>query len=85
MKKKKLWFRAKYYGYGWYPVTWQGWLVTLLFIFYQIGLVGFISNSFDSRSGVTSYFFLTFLGIVTLMTICYKFGETPKWRWGKDK
>jgi hypothetical protein len=24
------WFRARASGLGWYPITWQGWLATLL-------------------------------------------------------
>ncbi|HZZ67900.1 MAG TPA: hypothetical protein VFE18_06985 [Phenylobacterium sp.] len=26
------WFRAKAYGYGWVPASWQGWLVTVAFM-----------------------------------------------------
>jgi hypothetical protein len=26
------WFRAKAYGYGWVPASWQGWLVTMAFM-----------------------------------------------------
>ena len=26
---KQLWFRAKSYGWGWTPITWQGWAVLL--------------------------------------------------------
>ena len=35
---KQLWFKAKTYGYGWYPVTWQGWLVILIYV---LGVAGF--------------------------------------------
>ena len=28
----QLWFKAKKYGYGWYPATWQGWLVILVYL-----------------------------------------------------
>jgi hypothetical protein len=30
---QRLWFKAKEYGYGWYPCTWEGWLVLVVFIF----------------------------------------------------
>jgi hypothetical protein len=36
----KLWFKAKNYGWGWYPITWQGWLITGLYAFG----VGFITS-----------------------------------------
>ena len=28
----KLWFKAKMFGWGWYPITWQGWLITILYV-----------------------------------------------------
>lgn len=31
-QKRIFWFRAKEYGWGWYPATWEGWLVLLVFI-----------------------------------------------------
>ena len=31
-KTKKLWFRAIYYGWGWYPCSWEGWLVLLVWV-----------------------------------------------------
>lgn len=30
VSKNKLWFKAKNYGWGWYPVTWEGWTVTII-------------------------------------------------------
>ncbi len=29
----KYWFKAKNYGWGWYPATWQGWLILAGFIY----------------------------------------------------
>jgi len=29
---KKPWFGPKYLGWGWRPITWEGWLSTLAFI-----------------------------------------------------
>jgi uncharacterized membrane protein YtjA (UPF0391 family) len=26
------WFRPRRFGYGWTPITWEGWLATLLFV-----------------------------------------------------
>ncbi len=83
--KKKLWFRAKTYGWGWYPVTWQGWTATAFYIFYQLFLVALIRDALASRAGIVSYLFLTAIGIAALLAVCYQFGETPKWRWGNKK
>ena len=36
-KKKKLWFKAKNYGWGWYPASREGWLVTGAYLLIVIG------------------------------------------------
>lgn len=83
--KKKLWFRAKTYGWGWTPATWQGWAVTGIFVLYILCVGALIGDAIDSRAGLTSYLFLTFLATVLLLAVCYKFGEEPRWRWGNKK
>lgn len=76
-EKKKLWFRAKCYGWGWYPSAWQGWLVLLgwavLFVF------GIIKMDHEWLKNLLGIFIFTGL----LIYICYKKGEKPRWRWGK--
>ena len=27
---RRRWFRQRTFGYGWTPITWEGWLVTLV-------------------------------------------------------
>lgn len=83
MENKKLWFKAKNYGWGWYPVSWQGWLVIAL---YTMGLVPHIINASRQHSG--SDFLIGFsipfvINTVFLLIICYARGEKPRWRWGK--
>jgi hypothetical protein len=29
---RNIWFKAKRYGYGWTPYTWEGWLVFFIFL-----------------------------------------------------
>jgi hypothetical protein len=83
-KPKKLWFRAKSYGWGWTPSSWQGWLVLILYCF-------FVTYDFiftDVPSAVSAQeillnFFPRFAGLTFLLIwICYKKGERPRWRWG---
>ncbi len=79
----KLWFKRKKYGWGWTPATWQGWLVTFVYI----GLVLFFSQTIDKKSPPRELFF-TFIIPVTLLTItfiriAFLKGEKPKWQWGK--
>jgi len=33
---KPLWFKAKQYGWGWYPARWQGWLIVIGFIIFKV-------------------------------------------------
>lgn len=81
---KKLWFKAKRYGYGWTPATWQGWLVLIVYILVVIENFWRI----DSRSHSVSDTLINFVPPTLLFTmllifICYWRGEQPRWRWGK--
>ena len=84
---KKYWFKAKTYGWGWYPVTWQGWLVIVGFLILDVGNV----YRLDLAQGTTDekialeFVLETFLLISVLVWICYKTGEKPGWRWGNKK
>ena len=95
-KVKKLWFKAKEYGWGWYPVSWQGWALTAVFAaLYAISFVLFFgwagsateahANTQTSVLGILEFLiwiaFLTYL----LIRICTKYGEKPGWRWGRKK
>ncbi len=84
--RKKMWFRAKSYGYGWTPCSREGWLVLLLYIWSNITL--FIA--LDARSHSGSDTLLNFAPVFLAMTfllyvICVWRGEKPKWRWGKGE
>lgn len=76
-KKNKLWFRAKRYGWGWTPCSWQGWLTLLIWV----GLFVFSINKLDHEWAKNIIFI--FVITVGLIWVCYKKGEKPRWRWGK--
>ncbi|MEQ1561540.1 MAG: hypothetical protein ABL899_02340 [Nitrospira sp.] len=83
-KKNKIWFRAKNYGWGWYPVSWQGWVIIIL---YLIGTVQYFLNA-DMFSHSVSDTLLRFsvpfvINTIFLLIICYAHGEKPRWRWGE--
>ena len=84
MKDNKLWFRAKYFGWGWTPITWQGWLLTILFAFY---LVLTISSAAEWESGIKNGIFYLLLPMIVVCSsffaICFMKGEKPTWRWGR--
>ena len=79
MKNDKLWFRAKIYGWGWYPITWQGWLVILVWVI----LFAFIISNL--RVNTLEYFVSIIISVLVLIFVCYKKGEKPGWRWGIKK
>lgn len=83
--KKSLWFKRKRYGWGWYPATWQGWAVTLVYV----GLIVFFARSLDDTSPMNEVAF-TFLLPVLILTVAFiriaiRTGESPKWQWGEKK
>ena len=73
---KKLWFKRKTYGYGWMPVSLEGWLITLI----AVAIVIFVATKFESN---VLYASLTIaLTVIVLVAICIKTGEKPRWQWG---
>ena len=76
---KKLWFKRKLYGWGWTPVSWEGWLV----LFVWVVLFTFVMVKMDHEwlKNLIVIFIMT--GI--LIYICYQKGEKPKWQWGKRR
>lgn len=88
---KKYWFKPKRYGYGAYPVTWQGYL----FLFVMIGLVlvsAYINGFFNlSQPTIPVESILRFLldlviliGLFTALAHDKVDGELA-WRWGEKK
>jgi hypothetical protein len=81
---KHYWFKARSYGWGWYPSAWQGWLVLFVFLVLDVG------NAYrlDSMKGVSQeriaieLILETLLLVGVLVLICYRMGEKPSWRWG---
>lgn len=84
------WFKAKLYGWGWDPATWQGWLVVLGYVFAITLFALTIDENSPNRESVFTFILPTVLLTITLFRICYNKGEKPHWQWGsgdkyKDK
>ncbi len=83
--ERRYWFKAKRFGWGWYPSSWQGFLI----IFAYVLFLGFVFAYVDEHSrsardtvyGVVPWFVLATL---VLLVICLKMGERPRWNWGKQ-
>ena len=74
------WFPAKSYGWGWGPpVTWQGWVVFLVYFALLFGgLAHFLGRHEPER-------LLVFVAVITVLfvVVIAAKGERPvKWRWG---
>lgn len=83
-KEKRYWFRSKLYGWGWVPVTWQGWTATLAYILFLV----WNAKQIDAVSHSVSYTLIGFspvliLATLALILLCIFTGEKPHWRWGK--
>lgn len=78
--KKILWFRAKNYGWGWYPITLEGWVLTIGFI-----LIAYAGATFTATNPTAPFakIFFPFMLLFTIIFIfiCYFTGEKPEWRW----
>jgi len=84
--KKGLWFRAKHYGWGWYPVTWQGWTIIAVFILAILGNYKRLEAVAITERELMKFFIPeTIVLTLILIWISYKKGEKPEWRWGNKK
>jgi len=79
---KNYWFRAKLYGWGWTPATWQGWAVTLLFLAYVISLAVGLSGHDPTPLELKFFFGKLIVAIIIIVIIGSLTGERPRWRWG---
>ncbi|MCA9348731.1 hypothetical protein KC878_01135 [Candidatus Saccharibacteria bacterium] len=92
----KLWFKAKRYGWGWRPVSKEGWLVTVIFAGY-LGVIGvgygrvaekleLIDTGSGSLIWLTALYFTSIAGSVAgLICLIRSKSEKPGWRWGNKK
>jgi hypothetical protein len=83
----RLWFRARDYGWGWTPVTLEGWLVMLAFLV-AIGAVTAVflyQLRHGADPGRATLRFMLEIAILSglVIAICWLTGERPRWRWGE--
>lgn len=82
----KLWFRRKRYGWGWYPASWQGWLIILVYVVALVFFIVRIDEQARGGNGILYTFFVpVFVLSAILIFVAYKTGEKPRWQWGKEK
>lgn len=81
---KHVWFKRKLFGWGWTPVTWQGWLVILAYVALVLLFALTIDENSPPREVVFTFVLPATVLTILLIRICYRKGEKPKWQWGKD-
>lgn len=74
----RYWFRAKRYGWGWgLPRTWEGWAV-----FIAWAALFFFGVRYLVPGNLSAHLCFALVMVGALLTICYKQGEPPRWRFG---
>jgi hypothetical protein len=82
---KGYWFRAKWFGWGWVPATWQGWLITALYILVVISFSMTIDEGSPTRELMFTFVLPLVLATASFIHIAYRTGEKPQWNWGRPK
>jgi len=80
--KKKIWFPAVLYGWGWgMPCSWQGWVAFVVFALLLLAAPTLLPPDQHLKG-----YFVYIIGLVAaFLFVCWKKGEPPKWRWGTKK
>lgn len=83
---QKYWFKAKWYGWGWMPVRWQGLVVVLAYLAVVVtpGIL-LAQGLMVEEQFVWVITPVTIVATVVLVGICLAKGERPSWSWGKPK
>ena len=79
------WFKRKRYGWGWVPITWQGWLTIVIYL--VLVLLGslFLGRNETAPDTKNHLVFWTVTVVATglLFVVTYYTAPKPRWRWGK--
>ena len=74
---KKLWFKARPFGWGWYPSSWEGFGVIAIFGLWIYALFLFAHPEVHPGGWI-----IGLLGSIPVLTfVTWKTGERPSWRW----
>lgn len=80
----KKWFKRKKYGWGWTPITWQGWLAVVLYIVLLVVFSRTLDENTTNREAMLTFILPVILLTIALIRVCYRKGEKPRWQWGED-
>jgi hypothetical protein len=78
--KKRYWFPAKEYGWGWsFPTCWQGWAVFVAYVAALLLLHHFLPLASEHAMRLAGIGVFT----IALLAICWHKGEPPSSRSGR--
>lgn len=82
---KRLWFKAKTYGWGWTPATWEGWASIGVYLLLLVLILRRVeSEALSARETILELTLPIIVITALLIAVSYWKGEPPRWRWGKD-
>lgn len=87
MKSHKYWFIPKPYGYGCVPISWEGWVLTFVYVLCLLGSA--YAYSFFSPQYLTWSSAIQFVLDIAIFTTLFlmlakrRVRGGLQWRWGK--
>lgn len=83
--RKNYWFKARRYGWGWTPVTWQAWFLIAIYMLVVTGAAVMLLPSTKSEPanivGIVAFVLIFLSATFLLIGISMLKGERPGWRW----
>lgn len=84
----KYWFKPKTYGYGYVPISIEGWIATLLLILIALSLA-YLNNFFNPTNlsfynGIVFLLIVIIIGFVFLKLLEKRCKGKLKWNWGNN-
>lgn len=85
MDSTHYWFKRRRYGWGFMPVTWQGWAVILGYVLIVAALIPAFLDAPEAVAAKEAGFFVIFFTAATagMLMISFSKGPRPRWRWGR--
>jgi len=84
---QKFWFKPKRYGYGFYPISWEGWLSVLCYLA-VLFLAAYTNNLFSceisTKEGMRFIFDLILITTIASLLFYPKTKGPLKWNWGRE-